>query len=161
MTPRRGSRDDAPGAAGTPATGAPGLGELEAQVMEALWAMGEASIRDVWERLRPGRKRPLAFNTVMTVMNRLVEKGLLRRSGARGHYLFRPALSREAYARDLARTINRRIFDVFQDAAVAGFVESIRELDTESLRQLEAFIHRERVSRGDEPSPQAGEPPAG
>ena len=58
------------------------LGDLEADVMEVLWRRGEASIREVWEELK--RRRSITFNSIMTIMNRLVAKGLLRREDGRG-----------------------------------------------------------------------------
>ena len=52
------------------------LGDLEADVMEAIWALGHATVHDVLERLAAA-DRELAYTTVMTVMSRLADKGLL------------------------------------------------------------------------------------
>jgi predicted transcriptional regulator len=57
------------------------LGDLEADVMEAMWARGRATVHDVHERLAAA-DRELAYTTVMTVMSRLADKGLLE-SGRR------------------------------------------------------------------------------
>ncbi|MER6176091.1 BlaI/MecI/CopY family transcriptional regulator, partial [Streptosporangium sp. NPDC001681] len=55
-----------------------GLGDLESTVMERLWSYHRpASVRDVLEDLR--RERDIAYTTVMTVMDKLQKKGLLRR----------------------------------------------------------------------------------
>ncbi len=62
------------------------LGDLEAEVMEIIWHRGSASIREVSEEV--GRRRPRTFNTIMTIMNRLTEKGLLRREDRRGSYRY-------------------------------------------------------------------------
>lgn len=123
-----------------------GLGALGLRIMEIVWTQGEVSIRDVWERLR--LSRPVAFNTVMTVMNRLVRRGLLRRTGTRGSYRFIPALSRTEFASGLSREINRTLLRQFPTAAIAGFLESLDVVDSDMLAKLEAFIHQERVSRG-------------
>src|SRR5690349_7256712 len=50
------------------------LGDLEADVMEAIWALGQATVHDVHQRLADAN-RELAYTTVMTVMSRLAEKG--------------------------------------------------------------------------------------
>jgi len=56
----------------------PALGDLEAQVMRRIWARGEpATVRDIVGDLR--RERPIAYTTVMTVMDNLRKKGWLRR----------------------------------------------------------------------------------
>ena len=57
----------------------PSFGHLESTVMEILWAQGESSVHDVIERLR----RPLAYTTVMTTLDRLFKKGFLESAEAR------------------------------------------------------------------------------
>ena len=57
--------------------------------MEILWARGESSVHDVIESLR----RPLAYTTVMTTLDRLFKKGLLQRQKSERAYLYSPALS--------------------------------------------------------------------
>ena len=54
------------------------LGELETQIMEILWGAGKQwSVRSVHEELL--NKRPLAYTTVMTVLDRLAKKGIVQR----------------------------------------------------------------------------------
>ncbi len=71
------------------------LGELESQVMEVVWARGAATVREVHEAVN--RQRPLAYTTIMTVMTRLAEKGILRRELVEGAYVYRPAEPRAAF----------------------------------------------------------------
>src|SRR5574341_2234543 len=52
-----------------------GLGPLEAQVIEHVWAHGEVTVRDVYDALR--QERDLAYTTIMTVVHNLHRKGLL------------------------------------------------------------------------------------
>lgn len=60
------------------------LPSLELQCMKALWALGEATVEDIRARLLPAR--PLAYTTVMTVMDRLTRKGMVtRRKRGRAH----------------------------------------------------------------------------
>lgn len=53
------------------------FGPLEANIMEYLWDKDEQSIKAVQQSLE--LDKPINFNTVMTVMNRLVEKGILEK----------------------------------------------------------------------------------
>src|ERR1035438_8195839 len=53
----------------------PPLGHLETTVMDLLWERGESNVHDVVQRLN----RPLAYTTIMTTLDRLFKKGLLRR----------------------------------------------------------------------------------
>jgi predicted transcriptional regulator len=74
------------------------LGELERAVMDQVWALGEAgepsvSVRDVHEALTASRG--LAYTTVMTVMGRLADAGLLLKERSGRAYLYAAAGSRE------------------------------------------------------------------
>src|SRR6266511_1576419 len=70
------------------------LGELQAAVLRDLWRHGESPVRDVGDRLRAGGAE-LAYTTVLTVMVRLAQRGLLvrRREGRRD--LYRAAVAPE------------------------------------------------------------------
>jgi BlaI family penicillinase repressor len=73
----------------------PKLSKLELKVMEALWTLGSASVREVQESL-PQKGRP-AYTTVQTVINRLEGKGAVRRKKKIGNaHIFEPVVSREA-----------------------------------------------------------------
>jgi predicted transcriptional regulator len=72
------------------------LGQLEAAVMERLWAWDRpVSVREVLEDLV--RERPLAYTTVMTVLDKLHSKQLVRREKHGKAYLYAPASSREEH----------------------------------------------------------------
>jgi len=74
------------------------LGDLEAEVMELIWARppGTAvTVREVFEALYGRRRR--AYTTVMSTMARLARKGLLVAEKAEPAYLYRAALSREEF----------------------------------------------------------------
>ena len=72
-----------------------GLGHLEISVMEILWERSECCVRDVVQRL----KRPLAYTTVMTTLDRLYKKGLLNRHKPERAFLYAPRLSRVEWER--------------------------------------------------------------
>src|SRR5687767_7237584 len=71
------------------------LTKFEMEIMDALWALGSASIREVHEKL-PEKKRP-AYTTVQTMIRRLEEKGAVRQTKQVGNaHIFEPAFSRDA-----------------------------------------------------------------
>lgn len=118
------------------------LGGLEAAVMEILWARGEATVRDVVAALRP--TRPVAYTTVMTVMSRLAEKGLLARTAAGRSYVYRPAQSREGFLGAISDRIVRDLVADFGDIAIARFLAAIEAVDPERLDALRALAREER-----------------
>ena len=89
--------------------------------MEILWsAKRPMTVREVRDRANARRTDPLAYTTVMTVMSRLGEKGILaRRREGRG-YAYEPT------AADVAAIAVRQVVRDFGDTAVAHFVEEAR-----------------------------------
>lgn len=113
------------------------LGPLETEVMRVAWSAHEPlSVRAVLENLNEGRPRPLAYTTVMTVMNRLVDKGAFRRRRAGRGYVYEPTST------DAAGMAVRRVVDAYGDAAVAHFVEAARD-DPRLLGRLQRLLDEE------------------
>lgn len=129
------------------------LGELECEIMEVLWRKGEATVNEVRTSLSGAQKR--AFNTVMTVMNRLVEKGLLRRHQEGKIYHYAPAVERDQFYRQVSLDVSKGLVEDFGDYAVAQFVEALESVDPDKLRELERLI-REK-SPGGAPADETGE----
>lgn len=69
------------------------LAPLELACMNALWPIGEASVRDI--RAQMSAARPRAYTTIMTVMDRLARKGIVERRRVGRAWLYRPHLSAE------------------------------------------------------------------
>ena len=91
------------------------LGALEARLMEALWgSASELSVQGVCDALGPGHN----YKTVMTVLNRLVEKGLLTRELDGRAYRYRPRQTRPQFLRSAADELVRGYIDAYgPDAA--------------------------------------------
>jgi len=125
---------------------APNLGELEAAVLEYLWAKGEAEAKGVHASL--GLRRGITLNTIQSTLKRLFEKGLLTREKVSHAHLYRPALDRAAYH---ARLVDRLVGELRpRDAAAMlhAFVELTDRAGPEHLAQLEALVAARRRERG-------------
>ncbi|HXF82850.1 MAG TPA: BlaI/MecI/CopY family transcriptional regulator [bacterium] len=119
------------------------LGSLEAEVMEEVWRQGETTIRRVWDAL--ARRRSIAFNTVMTVMNRLAGKGILVRRGHSGAYRFAAREPRDAFMARVSHEVAQGLIRDFGEHAVAQFVTAVRAVDPAKLRTLRrALAEQER-----------------
>lgn len=80
------------------------LGQLEASVMQHLWSAGEpVSVRAMLETLT--QERPLAYTTVMTVMDNLHAKGLVVREKQGKAYLYTPTTSREEHTVEMLQEV--------------------------------------------------------
>jgi predicted transcriptional regulator len=79
------------------------LGSLESQVMDVIWRLGDAEVSDIYFSLREsdpraGTREEIKYTTVLTVMNRLVKKGLLRQDKSQRAYKYSPTITKDAYA---------------------------------------------------------------
>ena len=102
--------------------------------MEILWQSGQPmTVREVLDRANRGRREHLAYTTVMTVMSRLAEKGILRRERQGRGYAYEPT------ADDQAAIAVRNVVREFGDAAMAHFVEEARA-DPDALRRLRRLL---------------------
>jgi predicted transcriptional regulator len=105
--------------------------------MDIVWDLAKpVTVREVVDRLNLGRKSPLAYTTVMTVMSRLAAKEMLsRRREGRG-YVY------EATAEDTAGLAVRGVIRDFGDAAMAQFLEEAKA-DPQVLRRLRRLLREE------------------
>src|ERR1700733_8454643 len=120
----------------------PPLHELESEVMEQLWAGGEASVRSVMEALNAGAGKERAYTTYMTIMARLHKKGLLnrRREGKTDYYA--PAFERDEYMALRAKSEVEGLIDQYGDVALSHFAEQMAQLDPARRRALQRLARK-------------------
>ena len=93
------------------------LPALELEVMKVLWQLGTATVGQVQLELR--RRRPFAYTTIMTVLDRLAKKGAVSRLKQGRGYLYAPVLSRDAALRLAVERVMRDFFDGSPELMVA------------------------------------------
>lgn len=69
------------------------IAPLELECLRALWPLGQATVREVRRAMAP--RRPRAYTTVMTILDRLAQKGVVAREKKGRAWLYRPLLSEE------------------------------------------------------------------
>ena len=69
------------------------LAPLELDCMNTLWPVGQATVREIRDLLAP--RRPRAYTTIMTIMDRLARKGIVERRKVGRAYIYRPNLTAE------------------------------------------------------------------
>ena len=94
-------------------------------------AVRTATARQVSDRL--GAARPLAYTTVLTVLDRLERKGLVRRLREARAHRYAPIATREAYAAELMLDALGRASD--RDAALVRFVDAVSPEEAAVLRR--------------------------
>ncbi len=69
------------------------LGSLEHEIMDVLWSRGRTSGKDIFADIK-GRRR-IALTTVLTVLKRLVVKGLVKKVKGKSVYLYGPTYTKD------------------------------------------------------------------
>jgi predicted transcriptional regulator len=82
---------------------------LELACLKALWSLGEGNVRAVQQAI--GETRPLAYTTIMTVLDRLVRKGKLTRRKVSRAFVYQPAASRDSMRQIAIRELLEGFFD--------------------------------------------------
>ncbi len=107
------------------------FGELEAVIMSRLWArQGPTLVREILDELAP--ERPLAYTTVLSVMDKLHRKGWLKREPAGRAYRYSPIQTRDAYSATLMREALEGSTD--QQSALVHFVDQMSPAETAALQ---------------------------
>lgn len=113
------------------------LTRFELEIMDALWALGGGSIREIHERL-PEKKRP-AYTTVQTIIRRLEEKGAVIQTKQVGNaHIFEPTVTREAAHRRLID----ELLDMFGGSArpLMAHLAEAGKLTLEDVKELENLV---------------------
>lgn len=106
-------------------------GALEGEVLAVLWAAGAASTPG---QVQQALGRPLAYTTVVTILNRLAAKNLVARERQGAAYLYRPLVTESAVAtRHFGELLDR---GADRRAVLQGLVAAISEEDARVLREL-------------------------
>jgi BlaI family penicillinase repressor len=121
----------------------PDVGPLEYRLLRILWKESPQTARQVMDELNRKYRRDLKYTTIMTLLTRLADKGLLAVDRERQPFQFRPAVSRE----NLVRQRLQEFVDLFFDGRPADLALRLvaeSEFSDESIERLEEMLDRRR-----------------
>ena len=110
---------------------APLTGELQVQIMAAVWRLGGGTVEQIRSELPPRYRG--AYNTIQTVLNRLADRKLLSRHKVGMAFEYRPRISEAEY---LSRSISQTLAGASTAARQAALARLIGELDDDELSGL-------------------------
>ena len=117
------------------------LGDLEARIMEAAWRLDAPTINDIMETLDPAPH----YKTVLTVANRLVQKGFLTREPTDDRALaFSAREPREAFLQRVSATVASGLVGDFGLHALAQFVRAAEAVDPAYLDELQRLLRQHK-----------------
>ena len=121
----------------------PELGPLEFKLLRILWKHDWLTAPQALEEYNRRAEAPLAYTTVMTLLGRLVEKGVLKVSRERQPYRFSAAISREQMLRQRVRDFVNLFFEGQPLDLVMRLVEDT-PLSEESVQRLEDVLREQK-----------------
>lgn len=117
------------------------LGDLELRIMRAAWEIGSpATGREVFERVAVAHD--VAILTVVTVMNRLVEKRLMKREKRDGLLRYEPSMTESELHEYAVRRLVEGVLSLGRSAVSVSFVDALAEQDPEQLAELDRLVQR-------------------
>lgn len=119
------------------------LGPLASAIVREVVGRGEANVGDVVEALRRSQDREHAYTTIMTVMGRLHEKGVLDRELQGRQYVYRPAASEPELIDRLSGQAVDQLVDRYGSAALRHFAVRLADLDLVTRQRLAALADDE------------------
>jgi predicted transcriptional regulator len=113
------------------------LAPLELDCMNALWPCGEATVRQIQEALRP--TRPRAYTTIMTILDRLAQKGIVRRRKLGRAWVYRAGISADqARAHAVSQVVDGFFGGSAGALATHLTAQPAGELDSKAIRLASA-----------------------
>jgi predicted transcriptional regulator len=106
---------------------------LELLCLRALWSLGEGNVKAVQRIV--SQSRPLAYTTIMTVLDRLVRKGMLARRKVGRSFAYAPQATLDAARRAAVRELLEGYFDG-SEAALIEFLQGRREEPERAASQI-------------------------
>ncbi len=116
------------------------LGKREAQIMQAIWQLEHAFIRDIIELLPDPKPH---YNTVSTMVKILEEKGFVTHESLGNAYRYRPLIRKEDYQGEIVDDLVRGYFDN-SPMKLVNFFAREQKLDPEDLERLIRKIKEDR-----------------
>lgn len=112
------------------------LTDLEIDIMNVVWRLGRATVRQIVESLR--NQRPLAYTTVQTVLSILNQKGVVRYTREGRAYVYTAIVKPEGVRQETIRAVVDKLFAGSPQSLVLHLIESdaLTAEEAESLRDL-------------------------
>ena len=122
--------------------------ELELQVLQLLWQLGESSVMSVRDALAEQCDRDIARTSVVTTLNVMTDKGLVHRRQEGRAYLFSHAVTQEETSQGMLGDLIDRVFDGSAEALLLNLLDS-EHVDDDEHRSLRRLINRKRKGKNE------------
>jgi predicted transcriptional regulator len=123
------------------------VGPLEAEILNIIWELGSATVKDIHDRILADPNRELAYTSVTTVLRRLTEKGWLACNKKERAFYWRPLVTKQQADVIKAHEQLQRFLAVGNPDVVAAFADSLDEATNEQIQAIAKRIQAARQAR--------------
>lgn len=125
------------------------LGELESDVMESLWSKNHGLTgREIYEGIK--QKKKIAYTTILTVIDRLVNKGLIHKTKSPDRtYQYFPAITKDKFKEEVSMAVMRGLLEFAEKGTVAAFINTLESSNPEILEELEKLLKEKLKEKGE------------
>jgi BlaI family penicillinase repressor len=116
------------------------LSRAEYDILRTLWKRGRLSVREVHDQLQ--ETYGWAYTTTKTMMDRMVEKGLLNRESFHGVYLYKPMITRPAGLARMVQFFADRVLEMDVGSVVSLFARS-KAITPEEIEELNKLLKQD------------------
>ena len=110
------------------------LGPLEREVMKYIWQKKSCTAGDIVKSLSENRE--IAYNTIQTIMTRLVDKGLLTRKLQGKTHIYKAIVKKESTILSLVNQSMNNFIGQFGEEALVAFVDGLDHISDETRQKL-------------------------
>lgn len=118
--------------------------DRELDIMRVLWAQGPSTVGDVQEAL----DEELAYNTVLTMLRLMVEKGQVSRERLGRRHTYAAAVPRKVAQATTLQRVRQRLFSGSREEVLLGLVDG-QDLTDEELRRMRTLLDSRLRDRED------------
>ncbi len=108
--------------------------------MDTMWQLNKATVQDVCNCLGD-----VNYKTILTVINRLTQKGVLTCDRQAKAFVYQPTTSRDVFLSEVLRRLTCALLDDFGESALEQIIETTSEIDPALLDELERLIRQKRI----------------
>ncbi len=124
------------------------FGDLEKALMEILWEHTEGITgREIFAIMKS--KKDVAFTTVLTVLERLNKKGLIKRMKKDKLFIYKPAILKEEFIKRISEDVMQGLMDISATHAASSFLDVLERTSPEEIERLASLIEerKKKLSR--------------
>lgn len=117
------------------------LSDIEASIMEIVWEKEPITVREVHEILLKNEldkkdKDYIPYTTVMSVMNKLAQKGLLKQDKSSKVYQYSSLVDRQELSKNMIKSIAEKLLDKSASSMVTKFLSSDDNISLEKIKKI-------------------------